>query len=831
MNSDTWTRAYALFDDLFEMSEEEQQNYLKKLEQSDPELHAKMLNIYGFSLAENAFMNEGVFKGYSDFIGDFAGEAVDPEPMEGRLIGSYRILKQIGYGGMGAVYLAERADGAFDRMVALKFIRSELQHKTVIERFRREQRIQASLHHEAIPRLYDAGTDEHGTPYIVMDYVEGEPVTDYVKRTKPALQNVLQLFIRVCEVIHFAHQNLIIHRDLKPSNIFITADGDIKLLDFGIAKLVDIQPEIDSDEVFSSAEADMGARTLLNFFSLKYAAPEQIKGGLVTTGTDIYALGLILHELLCGALPYDIRDKSPAEIEDLICNSRVHMPPTEFIGSGENPRLLKELKGDLGTIMVKALEKEPGRRYESVSAMADDLRRYLENKPILAQAPGAVYTCKKFIQRNSAWVVSGSVILLVMLSGMIYHSVTVSAERDLARVEAEKFSQMAGFLIDLFDYDELAVPPEEATVVNLLDAAVEKLESDPLAYPEVHAEMMMALGRSFAAFGDNVRAHELITRGAEAMLEMGASFSISPGEAYAELARANFLIGNPSSLELIDVALEVIEQEHGIYSPQYAAALHKKAIYLYRAEEGNEENRIQAEALLDQYLHIAMQIFTPDDSRYTLAFVEHAMYITDFDERMNAYERALALTKEVHGTYHHRVANIYNSIAFDIRTTEPERSVMYFHKSLDIYNELYGANHHRTITTMTNLSSALRRLGRTDEAIDILAESVQGAKRLYRPGSVRIADQQFWLANAHMSNGNLELAGQLFLEVLDVYDIQYEAGSQKPELARTLAGQILMNTGEANRGRRMIEQSIRNTIELHGESHSMVAFSRARLNN
>lgn len=832
-SNDTWTRVSALFDELFDMEEADQQHYLHQLQRTDPELHARLLKVYGFSLAGNDFLEEGVVREYSDFMGDFAGEAEEPEPMEGRLIGSYRILHQIGYGGMGAVYLAERADGAFDRKVALKFIRSELQHKTVIARFRREQRIQASLHHEAIPRLYDAGTDEHGTPYIVMDYVEGEPVTEYVRRVRPTLPEILKLFQRIGEVIHFAHQNLIIHRDLKPSNIFITSEGEIKLLDFGIAKLVttDAPGFTYTDGPLTEAPKAQAAesRTMMHFFSLKYAAPEQVKGNPVTTATDIYALGLILYELLCDHLPYEVSDKSPAEIESLICEEGIVPPSRRCLEVPGMEGRAKTLQGDLDIIVLRALEKEPRRRYDSVSAMTDDIQRYLSNEPILARPPGYLYTLTKFVRRNTAAVLTGAVVLVMLLSGMIYHSVTVSAERDLARTEAEKFEQMAGFLLNLFDYDELSVPPEEATVVNLLEAAVGQLDTALEGHPEVRAEMMMAVGRSFAQFGNNQMAHELISSGAQAMISSGTGFSLTPGEIYAELALAYYLVGNPESIPTLARALELIEAEHGRYSPAYAMALHRKGSYLYRLEEGNTENRARAEELLDEYLHIAMSIFTPEDDRYTKAIVEHAMHLTDMEERMEAYERARLLTKELLGRNHHRVANIYNSIAFDLRTTDPERSIGYFNEALAIYTEIYGLYHHRTISTMTNLSSSLRRLGHTDEAIEVLEQSVEGAKRLYQPGSVRIADQQFWLANTLMGSGELERARDLFLQVLDVFDIHYEPGSQKPELARTLSGQLLIRTGQPERGRSYIEQSIQNTIALHGENHSMVAFSRARL--
>jgi len=828
MDNDTWTRASALFDELYELPEADRISYLKKLAQTDPALYRRLTEIMRFEKAGGSFLGDEALSRYGDFIGDLVGQLDDPVPMEGRLIGSYRIIRQAGYGGMGAVYLAERSDGAFDRRVALKFIRTELQQTTLIERFKREQRIQASLQHEAIPRLYDAGTDEHGTPYIVMDYVEGEPVTEYVRREQLPPAKILDLFARICDVIHFAHQNLIIHRDLKPSNIYITPDGDIKLLDFGIATLAD--PDSGEGHV----------RTGLNFFSLTYASPEQISGRPVTTATDTYALGVLLYVLLSGKVPYTTEDKTPAAIQQVICEDPV-VPPSrkvdeentgEVVGGEPIRRFAvtaRQLRGDLDTIVLKALEKEPSRRYLSVQAMADDIRRYLNNEPIQARPPGYLYTLGKFLRRNAAAAGTAALVFLMLLSGFIYHSVTVSAERDIARNEAAKFEQMAGFLVDLLDYDEMAVPPEEATVANLLQAGTLKLSTGLQDNPEVRAELLLAVGRSFLSLGDNQQALDMISEGVAIMQERGGGYALTLGEALTELAEVQHHTGNPASLETIDEALLLTEQEHGRVSEPHARALHRKGWYLYRLEEGNEENRDRAALYFAAYLGIMHSLFDYSDEQYALALIEYASLKADYADRMALYEVAKGLVEAREGRYHYRVANIYDSMALDTRFEDPELSISYFREAMEIYTSLYGDNHYRTINTQTNMSSALRRAGRNEEAIEVLQRSVDGAKRLYQPGSVRIADQQFWLANAWMVAGDLEKSGRLFGEALRVYDVNYEPGSQKPELARTLAGQIMMNTGRPDEGRAMIEQSIANTIALHGEDHSMVSFSRGRL--
>ncbi len=341
----------------------------------------------------------------------------------GQTIGNYKLIKEIGRGGMGSVYLAERED-LKGRQVAIKIVRSELDSTELLRRFQTEREILAGLEHPNIAALYDSGTTDSGLPYFVMEYVEGEDIADYCDRKNVSLNDRITLFRKACAAVQYAHSRLIVHRDLKPSNILVTKDGEPKLLDFGIAK-------------FTSNESTdkPGTATALGMMTPSYASPEQLRGETVGTATDIYSLGVILFELLTGSLPYNITGKRIDEIVRAVCETEPERPSSVVSGSfGPNARTAKEkpretnekashsrhsaaasskmLRGDIDNILLKALRKEPERRYSTVEQFSDDLRRHVEGLPVTARADTFSYRASKFITRNRTAVVGTGVLAL-----------------------------------------------------------------------------------------------------------------------------------------------------------------------------------------------------------------------------------------------------------------------------------------------------------------------------------------------------------------------------------------------------------------------------------
>lgn len=366
-------------------------------------------------------------------------------PRAGRRLGPYELEREIGRGGMGVVYLARRADGQFDRQVAVKLVPAGLAGRDGDRRFRQEQQILASLAHPNIAQIFDAGVAEDGIAYVVMEHVDGEPIDTYCQRQQLSIAARLDLVASVCAAVQFAHRNLVVHRDLKPSNILVTGDGAIKLLDFGIAKLLDPGP--------SPASTRTGAQPM----TPEYASPEQVTGEAITTATDVYALGLLLYELLTGQRAHDLKTGGLDEIVRVVCKTAPARPSTVVarvpagaadvegrgapgprrVGLLESPqKLTRQLAGDLDTIVMTALQKEPARRYPSAHELAQDLRRYRDGRPIAAQVDTWRYRTSKFVRRN-ALPVAGAAAAFIALSGALAVTVWQGREAERARREAE----------------------------------------------------------------------------------------------------------------------------------------------------------------------------------------------------------------------------------------------------------------------------------------------------------------------------------------------------------------------------------------------------------
>jgi tetratricopeptide (TPR) repeat protein len=325
-------------------------------------------------------------------------------PLTGTRMGPYRLLKEIGRGGMGSVYLGERDDEHYRKLVAIKVVKRGMDSMEVLARFRHERQILASLEHPYIARLIDGGTTPDGRPFFVMEYVQGQPIDVYCRTEKLSIEARLRLFLRVCDAVAYAHRSLVVHRDLKPSNILVNAEGIPKLLDFGVAKLLDPG----NDPGLTATLAGMGPLTP------EYASPEQIRGLPITTAADVYALGAILFELLTGTRAQRLETRTPAEIERVVCQTDTPRPSTVERVAG-SPRI----DGDLDNIVLMAMRKEPERRYGSVTRLAEDIQGYLEGKPVMARQDSVVYRARKFLVRHSLAVGAGILIFLSLLGGIV----------------------------------------------------------------------------------------------------------------------------------------------------------------------------------------------------------------------------------------------------------------------------------------------------------------------------------------------------------------------------------------------------------------------------
>ena len=434
-----WQKVKGLLDEALELRTTERAAFLESLREDEPEVGEEVESLLRAHEAQPDFLEPPRAHGAANDT-----VSTDSAAWVGRVLGSYRLLELIGEGGMGAIFRAVRADGLHDRPVAVKLIRSGFSKEFFLRRFNEERRILASLDHPNIARLLDGGASPEGTPYVVMEFVDGLPIDVFCARQQLSIRGRLELFRVVCGAVQYAHQNLIVHRDLKPANILVTKDGQPKLLDFGIAKIHDPR---------RGAEVERSL-TLLPIMTPDFASPEQVRGASITTASDIYSLGVILYVLLTGQRPYGSAQRTPHEIMKAICETTplkpsgtvLHHAATAGPGEGasahqpliadserrERYRLRRALRGDIDSIVLKALRKEAHERYATVEQLSEDIRRHLEGLPVKARRGTAGYRLRKFTARHIA-----SVSVAAAVAGLLIASVIVSVrETRVARVEA-----------------------------------------------------------------------------------------------------------------------------------------------------------------------------------------------------------------------------------------------------------------------------------------------------------------------------------------------------------------------------------------------------------
>ena len=496
LSPDEWLAISPYLDQALAMSDEERTAWLPALGERNPTLLAQLTDLLAEHqvLSEEGFLEKGGFG-----LPNSAGLA-------GQTLGPYTLLSQIGQGGMGSVWLAERNDGRFERRVAVKFIHIALMGKGGEGRFKREGSILGRLSHPHIAELIDAGVSAAGQPYLVLEYIEGDSIDGYCDRQKLDVEARIRLFLEVLGAVAHAHANLIVHRDLKPSNVLVSKDGQAKLLDFGIAKLLE-------------GEAEDGTATLLTVeggraMTPEYAAPEQVTGAPVTTATDVYALGVLLYVLLTGQHPAGAGPHSPADLVKAIVDTEPKRPSevvtttrdaSEEITTNAARRtttpekLGRQLRGDLDTILAKALKKNPRERYASVTALADDLQRYLRHEPITARPDTLTYRAGKFIRRNRAVVALSTLTVLAICAGLVgtwIQARTARSQRDFAFQQLKR-SQEHDELLNYLLYD--AAPNKAFSVSDLLARAAQVTEKHHSTDPLRRADLLIWIGESYSS--------------------------------------------------------------------------------------------------------------------------------------------------------------------------------------------------------------------------------------------------------------------------------------------------------------------------------------------
>lgn len=706
-------------------------------------------------------------------------------PWAGRRVGNYRVVRELGHGGMGHVYLAERADAEYESRVAIKLIRG-FPSRGALERLRRERQLLAQLEHPYIARLLDGGTTADGQPYLVMEYIDGVPLGQWLETQQPTLEQRLHLFMQLCAAVHYAHQNLIVHRDLKPANVLVRADGTPALLDFGIAKL-------------DASAADGERVTELRAFTPEYASPEQRVGGAVTTASDVYALGLILYELLCGKV-YRQQDKA---------ESWRQSRPGRVARAAEQHWMrdaATRIDGDLEHVVHCALDEEPARRYASAAAMAQDIERYFDGRPLVAGPDRLGYRMAKFVRRHRIGVAISALALVGIVAAAAWLAVERSralrAERS-ARIEAQTADQVTAFLTGLFDdADPQRTRGRDVTARELLDQARTRLEAAPIGQTRVRARLYLTLGQIYTSIGQPKHSTDLLGR-AIALLRAPDADPLQLARALNEQCRAwsqasdytqalapcresmrlrsRLLPGNDSDLGHSHDALGVAEQGAGDFAAaerNYHAAL---AIFI-AAGPANRGDVASTHHNLG-FLAFHRGQYTLAAREYTTALTEKRAVFGNEDPRtlnslnglaqteqqlgdLVAAERdfstLLELRTKVLGKDSTDVARAHN----DLAAVQQDRgnyvaATQNYRAALDLDAHLLGPDSMSAAVTSNNLATLLEDRGDFAAALPLFRESLRIRQARYTSPNASIARVQNNLARCEIEIGDLAAARPL----------------------------------------------------------------------
>lgn len=747
MNPDQWAQLSEIFGELVEASEEERRRRL-----ADPALPPETARELERMLLAHAAERPLAIE---------ERLAPDREPVPER-IGPYRLLRPIGEGGMGEVWLAERDEPGFRRQVALKRIRRGFESAELRRRFGIEREALARLSHRGIAQLFDGGIDAAGIPYLALEYVEGRPLVEAADALRLGLDERLALFEEVCAAVHYAHVHLVVHRDLKPSNILLTAAREVRLLDFGIAKLLD--PD----------QSELGAtRTALRLATPEYASPEQLAGEPVTTATDVYALGLLLYELLTGQRPFRLHEGSLTALERAVREVEPRRSseavaadrdaPAAAARRTTSPALARALRGDLDTIVATALRKEPERRYGSVERLAEDVALYRAGRPIRARPESLPYRLRKFAGRHRVAVGAATLIALLLAGFALFawrQAAVLELERDAARAERDKARELSDFLTDLFGADPYADDPglrDSTTLGEFLERSEASVRRELGGRPELEAALLARLARLHGNLGRLDRARKL----AEEAL---AARRALPGERRADIAEsANTLAtvlqeqGDLAAAEAL--FREALALREALYEPPHAdiaESLNNLAIVL--AERNEPARAAETEALERRGLEMRRALYGDDHFDTLQSRNNFAVFLLkragpgDLEEAETLLRAVLEGRKRRLGVDHPTVANTENNLAnlLDDLGRESE-AIPLFHEAIRAWSASLGADHPRVATGLYGLYAALLDTGDLAGAEQALRASLAIDERHLPPGHPYLATDRQKLAELRVA--------------------------------------------------------------------------------
>lgn len=832
MDAQRWEKVRELFAAAVALPPAERDTYLQSACKDDRQLYQEVS-----SLIKEESNIDSIFE-------KSAGEIVQPlveSTLIGDQVGNYRIIREVGVGGMGTVFLAERADGQFEQRVALKIIKPGMGSQQILQRFQSERQILAKLQHPNIAGLLDGGLTENGLPYFTMEFIEGEPIDQYCDGLKLSIKERLELFQTVCSAVSYAHRNLVVHRDLKPGNILVQKVGTVKLLDFGIAKFLDVE-----GGGFVSTNLTLTAQRLL---TPDYASPEQIRGDQVAIATDIYQLGVNLYELLTGRRPHRFDSTSFAEIERIICNTEVEKPSTIVVrpqtqegdeassirpetisrARGSEPQQLRrQLAGDLDNICLMAMRKEPERRYHSVDHLLQDITRHLTGLPVAARPSTWRYRTQKFVKRNRVGLASFCLVIL-LLSFLIVQLVD---ERNRAQQEAKKADQVSEFVVNLFEFsDPNKSRGQTITARDLLDMGAQRIENELAEQPAIAAAMSNVLGRVYLSLGLYNEAITFQERALAIRQELYGAAHEEIAESLHDLANAfTHNRENEEAEKLFTNALTMWRNLLGNENAQVAKLLDNLAGLERR--EGKYE---QALSKQQEALAIRRKLF--EEPHLEIAHSLHHM--AKIFEDSGQYEKAEPLFLEALAQYrellpdeHPVIADNLNNLALLYQFRGDYDAAEQTHRqALSMWRKMLGEVHPDVSTSLQNLGLALTSKGDYEAAEQVYNQAIAMRRQLYGEQHANVAWTLNNLGYMLIEKGDYKTAEARLRESLAIRRNFYAERDWRVAYSKHNLALALTGLEDYHNGNRLLKEAVANFQENLGEAHPRTAKAMSFLAN
>lgn len=809
-----------LFDDAMERPSSEREAWIASLTTVSPDVIAELR-----ALLANAEQTD-VRLNIDRFVTESARssrDVIEPIADAPTRLGPYEVLRLVGRGGMGAVYEAVRADDQYRKRVAIKIVRGAIASDLTLTRFRRERQILASLEHRNIATLLDGGVTAEGQPFLVMEFVEGEPITSWCDARALSVRDRLRLFRQVCAAVRHAHGRLIVHRDLKPGNILVTADGSVKLLDFGIARLLAGGAD---DDVMPATEGSTRA------FTPEYASPEQVRGEAPTTASDVYALGIVLCELVTGRRPFH-RDESPVPIEQRI-QTEDAPPPSTLItdtaatarGERSGDRLRRRVRGDIDVITLTSLQRAPERRYATVDAMDEDVRRWLNGLPIAAR-PERWYRVRRFVRRYRGPVAAAALVLVALLGGVF----TTTRQARRARAEQAKSAQVAGFLRELLESVKPATGGRDVPVSEVLEAAAQRVDSDTASDRSVREELEMVIATSFQSLGrlDDAEKHLLHAQSLATAREgvNGASVAlVLNGLGGVELTRGKL----PRAESLFTRALKIRESAADAPSDSLIAVIISNLGSVAHAR-GDEATAVTFHR---RALEEKRRLFGPTSDSYAYSLDNVAVGIGEqgrLAEAESLHREVVRILRANHAGPHPLVADAENALAtvLDFQGKTAAADSMYA-QVVAMRRQLLGAEHPDYAFTAMNYAAFLFDQKRFTEAHQLALEIVALRERSLPESHPAIASSLQTVGRSLDQLGKFEEGRKALEESLALRRKYAGENSWLVASSQSALGEHYTTAGDYPRAERLLLHADSALRAILGAENPRVKTNRARLN-